>query len=35
MRRNFALEHAELDAGYMLTCQSLPSSPRIVVDYDA
>jgi ring-1,2-phenylacetyl-CoA epoxidase subunit PaaE len=35
MRRNYALEPAELDAGYILTCQSLPASPSVVVDYDA
>ena len=26
MRRNYALEQDELDAGYVLTCQSLPAS---------
>jgi len=35
MRRNYALEREELDAGYVLTCQSLPASDRITVDYDA
>jgi ring-1,2-phenylacetyl-CoA epoxidase subunit PaaE len=35
MRRNYALEQAELDAGYILTCQSLPRSDHITVDYDA
>jgi ring-1,2-phenylacetyl-CoA epoxidase subunit PaaE len=35
MRRNFALEQAELDAGYVLTCQSLPVSDQLTVDYDA
>jgi ring-1,2-phenylacetyl-CoA epoxidase subunit PaaE len=35
MRRNYALEQNELDAGYVLTCQSLPVSDRITVDYDA
>jgi len=35
MRRNYALEQEELDAGYILTCQSVPSSERITVDYDA
>jgi ring-1,2-phenylacetyl-CoA epoxidase subunit PaaE len=34
MRRNFALEQAELDAGYVLTCQSLPVSDELTVDYD-
>jgi ring-1,2-phenylacetyl-CoA epoxidase subunit PaaE len=35
MRRNYALEQDELDAGYVLTCQSLPASDRVTVDYDA
>jgi ring-1,2-phenylacetyl-CoA epoxidase subunit PaaE len=35
MRRNFALDQAELDAGYVLTCQSLPVSDELTVDYDA
>ena len=35
MRRNYALEPAELAAGYVLTCQSLASTDRVTVDYDA
>jgi ring-1,2-phenylacetyl-CoA epoxidase subunit PaaE len=35
MRRNYALEREELEAGYVLTCQSLPASDQITVDYDA
>jgi ring-1,2-phenylacetyl-CoA epoxidase subunit PaaE len=35
MRRNFALEPAELEAGYVLTCQARPMSEVITVDYDA
>ena len=35
MRRNYALEQEELDAGYILTCQSLPTSAHVTVDYDA
>jgi ring-1,2-phenylacetyl-CoA epoxidase subunit PaaE len=35
LRRNYALEQAELDAGFVLTCQSYPVSDRVVVDYDA
>lgn len=31
---NYALEDYELEAGYILTCQSLPVSSRVVVDYD-
>jgi ring-1,2-phenylacetyl-CoA epoxidase subunit PaaE len=35
MRRNYALEPAEVDAGYVLTCQTLPVSDAVTVDYDA
>ena len=35
MRRNYALEDDELAAGYVLTCQSLPVTAEITVDYDA
>jgi ring-1,2-phenylacetyl-CoA epoxidase subunit PaaE len=35
MRRNFALEQSEVDAGFVLTCQSLPVSDAVTVDYDA
>jgi ring-1,2-phenylacetyl-CoA epoxidase subunit PaaE len=35
MRRNFALEKAEVDAGYVLTCQALPISDAVSVDYDS
>jgi ring-1,2-phenylacetyl-CoA epoxidase subunit PaaE len=35
MRRNFALEDSEVAAGYVLTCQSLPLSSEVTVDYDA
>jgi ring-1,2-phenylacetyl-CoA epoxidase subunit PaaE len=34
MRRNYALEQAELDAGYVLTCQSLPTTDRVTLSYD-
>jgi ring-1,2-phenylacetyl-CoA epoxidase subunit PaaE len=34
MAANYALEPWELERGYILTCQSRPVSPRIVVDYD-
>jgi ring-1,2-phenylacetyl-CoA epoxidase subunit PaaE len=34
MRRNFALEPAEVAAGFVLTCQSTPTSAKVVVDYD-
>jgi ring-1,2-phenylacetyl-CoA epoxidase subunit PaaE len=35
MRRNFALEEPEVAAGFVLTCQSLPISGTLTVDYDA
>jgi ring-1,2-phenylacetyl-CoA epoxidase subunit PaaE len=34
MRRNFALEPAELAAGFVLTCQSRPSSKEVTVTFD-
>lgn len=35
MHENYALEGDEIERGYVLTCQSRPTSDRIVVDYDA
>lgn len=35
MRRNFALEPGEVEAGYVLTCQSFPASEAVTVDYDS
>jgi ring-1,2-phenylacetyl-CoA epoxidase subunit PaaE len=35
MRRNFALEQDELDDGFVLTCQGLPVTDEVTVDYDA
>jgi ring-1,2-phenylacetyl-CoA epoxidase subunit PaaE len=35
MRRNFALEKAEVEAGYVLTCQALPVSDTVTVDFDS
>jgi ring-1,2-phenylacetyl-CoA epoxidase subunit PaaE len=34
MASNWALEPDELAAGYVLTCQSSPTTDRLVVDYD-
>ena len=34
MEENFALEPEELERGYVLTCQSLPTSEAVSVDYD-
>ena len=35
MRRNYALEPAEVEAGFVLTCQSPPFGDAVTVDYDA
>ncbi len=35
MRRNFALEAAEIEDGFVLTCQSMPVTGQLTVDYDA
>ena len=35
MRRNFALDPAEVAAGYVLTCQTYPVSEQVSVDYDS
>ncbi len=35
MRRNYALEPAEIEAGFVLTCQSYPLADRATVDFDA
>ncbi len=35
MDLNHALSQAELEAGFILTCQAHPVTPRVVVDYDA
>ena len=34
MTQNYALEPWELEAGYVLTCQSHPTTPHLTVDYD-
>jgi ring-1,2-phenylacetyl-CoA epoxidase subunit PaaE len=35
MAENYALEPAELAAGYVLACQSRPTSAELILDYDA
>jgi ring-1,2-phenylacetyl-CoA epoxidase subunit PaaE len=35
MRRNYALEPAEVAAGYVLTCQSEPVTDEVTIDFDA
>jgi ring-1,2-phenylacetyl-CoA epoxidase subunit PaaE len=34
MKSNHALEDYEVEAGYVLSCQSYPVSDRVVWDYD-
>jgi ring-1,2-phenylacetyl-CoA epoxidase subunit PaaE len=34
MERNYSLEAWEMAAGYVLTCQSHPLTPEVVLDYD-
>jgi len=34
MDANYALEPAEVDAGYTLACQSHPAADRVVIDFD-
>jgi ring-1,2-phenylacetyl-CoA epoxidase subunit PaaE len=34
MDENYALEQDELDRGYVLTCQSHPTSKEVTVDFD-
>lgn len=35
MRRNYALEPHEIEAGFVLTCQSYPLGDAVTVDFDA
>lgn len=35
MARNYALEQSDVDNGYVLTCQSNPTTGEVAVDYDA
>ncbi|NUT90416.1 MAG: phenylacetate-CoA oxygenase/reductase subunit PaaK [Saccharothrix sp.] len=35
MRRNYALDESEVAAGFVLTCQSVPVTPAVTVDFDA
>jgi ring-1,2-phenylacetyl-CoA epoxidase subunit PaaE len=35
MTVNYSLEQWEIDRGFVLTCQAVPTSPRLIIDYDA
>jgi len=35
MDTNYALEPEEIEKGYVLTCQSHPTSDTVVLDFDA
>lgn len=34
MERNFALDKAEVEAGFVLSCQAHPLTPRVVLSFD-
>jgi ring-1,2-phenylacetyl-CoA epoxidase subunit PaaE len=34
MKVNYALEPGEVEMGYVLTCQAVPTTERITVDFD-
>jgi ring-1,2-phenylacetyl-CoA epoxidase subunit PaaE len=34
MEQNFALSQADVTDGYILTCQSRPTTPAVAVDYE-
>ena len=34
MERNFALDRAEVAAGFVLTCQSHPLTDKVVLSFD-
>jgi len=35
MEVNYALEHDEVEKGYILTCQAHPRTERVIIDFDA
>jgi ring-1,2-phenylacetyl-CoA epoxidase subunit PaaE len=34
MEVNYALDHEEVERGYILTCQAIPKTARLVIDFD-
>ena len=34
MTTNYSLEPWEIEKGFILTCQAVPTTPRLIVDYD-
>ena len=34
MEVHYGLKHDEIEAGYILTCQSHPKTPAVIVDFD-
>jgi ring-1,2-phenylacetyl-CoA epoxidase subunit PaaE len=34
MEVNYALDHEEVERGYILTCQAIPKTARVVIDFD-
>jgi ring-1,2-phenylacetyl-CoA epoxidase subunit PaaE len=34
MELNYSLSEAEVEEGFILTCQAHPASEKVVVDYD-
>ncbi len=34
MKVNYALEQEEVDQGFILACQSIPKSEKVIVDFD-
>jgi ring-1,2-phenylacetyl-CoA epoxidase subunit PaaE len=34
MDQNYALAEEELEDGFILTCQSHPASPELLIDFD-
>ena len=34
MANNYSLEPWEMEKGFILTCQAIPTTPHLVIDYD-